>query len=72
MHLSDLKELHISELIEMAITNKVENANRLRKQDLMFALLKDQAKKGESISGSGTLEVLPDGLVFFVHLTPLI
>ncbi|MBT6183582.1 MAG: transcription termination factor Rho [Burkholderiales bacterium] len=64
MHLSDLKELHISELIEMAITNKVENANRLRKQDLMFALLKDQAKKGESISGSGTLEVLPDGFGF--------
>ena len=48
----------------MAITNKVENANRLRKQDLMFALLKDQAKKGESISGSGTLEVLPDGFGF--------
>ena len=64
MHLSDLKELHISELIEMAITNEVENANRLRKQDLMFALLKDQAKKGESISGSGTLEVLPDGFGF--------
>ena len=64
MHLSDLKELHISELIEMAITNKVENANRLRKQDLMFSLLKDQAKKGESISGSGTLEVLPDGFGF--------
>ena len=64
MHLSDLKELNISELIEMAITNKVENANRLRKQDLMFALLKDQAKKGESISGSGTLEVLPDGFGF--------
>ena len=48
----------------MAITNEVENANRLRKQDLMFALLKDQAKKGESISGSGTLEVLPDGFGF--------
>ncbi len=64
MHLSDLKDLHISELIEMAIANEVENANRLRKQDLIFALLKDQAKKGESISGSGTLEVLPDGFGF--------
>jgi transcription termination factor Rho len=48
----------------MAIANEVENANRLRKQDLIFALLKDQAKKGESISGSGTLEVLPDGFGF--------
>ena len=64
MHLSDLKDLHISELIEMAIANEVENANRLRKQDLIFALLKDQAKKGESISGSGTLEVLADGFGF--------
>ncbi|OUT79327.1 MAG: transcription termination factor Rho [Betaproteobacteria bacterium TMED22] len=64
MHLSDLKDLHISELIEMAIANEVQNANRLRKQDLIFALLKDQAKKGESISGSGTLEVLPDGFGF--------
>ena len=64
MHISDLKDLHISELIEMAIANEVENANRLRKQDLIFALLKDQAKKGESISGSGTLEVLPDGFGF--------
>jgi transcription termination factor Rho len=36
----------------------------MRKQDLIFALLKDQAKKGESISGSGTLEVLPDGFGF--------
>ena len=48
----------------MAMANEVENANRLRKQDLIFALLKDQAKKGESISGSGTLEVLPDGFGF--------
>ncbi|MDA1331158.1 MAG: transcription termination factor Rho [Proteobacteria bacterium] len=64
MHLSDLKDLHISELIEMAMANDVENTNRLRKQDLIFALLKNQAKKGESISGSGTLEVLPDGFGF--------
>ena len=64
MHLSDLKNLHVSELIEMATANEVENASRMRKQDLIFALLKDQAKKGESISGSGTLEVLPDGFGF--------
>ncbi|KPK33571.1 MAG: transcription termination factor Rho [Betaproteobacteria bacterium SG8_40] len=64
MHLSDLKNLHVSELVEMAIANEVENANRLRKQDLIFALLKNRAKKGDSIFGSGTLEVLPDGFGF--------
>ena len=64
MHLSDLKNLPIGELVEMAVTNEVEGANRLRKQELIFALLKNQAKKGESISGAGTLEVLPDGFGF--------
>ena len=48
----------------MAITNEIENANRMRKQDLIFALLKNRAKKGDSIFGSGTLEVLPDGFGF--------
>ncbi|MGC0151132.1 transcription termination factor Rho [Chromobacterium vaccinii] len=64
MHLSDLKHLHVSELVEMAISNEIEGASRLRKQDLIFALLKNQAKKGESIFGEGTLEVLPDGFGF--------
>ncbi|HTT36269.1 MAG TPA: transcription termination factor Rho [Burkholderiales bacterium] len=64
MHLSDLKNLHVTELVEMANANEIENANRLRKQDLIFALLKNQAKRGESIYGEGTLEVLPDGFGF--------
>ncbi len=64
MHLSNLKNLHITELVEMAIANEIDGANRLRKQDLIFALLKNQAKKGESIFGDGTLEVLPDGFGF--------
>src|SRR5215207_6017564 len=64
MHLSDLKLLHVSDLVEMAAQNDLEGANRLRKQDLIFALLKNQAKKGESIFGEGTLEVLPDGFGF--------
>jgi transcription termination factor Rho len=64
MHLSDLKNLHVGELIEMAVTNEIDGANRLRKQELIFALLKNQAKKGESIFGGGTLEVLPDGFGF--------
>ncbi|HEY7741856.1 MAG TPA: transcription termination factor Rho, partial [Burkholderiales bacterium] len=64
MHLSDLKNLHVGELLEMAVKNEVDGANRLRKQELIFALLKNQAKKGESIYGGGTLEVLPDGFGF--------
>jgi transcription termination factor Rho len=48
----------------MAITNEIDGASRLRKQELIFALLKNRAKKGESIFGEGTLEVLPDGFGF--------
>jgi transcription termination factor Rho len=64
MHLSELKNLHVTELVEMAISNEIDGASRLRKQDLIFALLKNQARKGESIYGEGTLEVLPDGFGF--------
>ena len=48
----------------MAIVNEIDGASRLRKQELIFALLKNRAKKGESIFGEGTLEVLPDGFGF--------
>jgi transcription termination factor Rho len=64
MHLSELKALHVSALIEMAAGLEIENANRLRKQELMFAILKRRAKTGESIFGDGCLEVLPDGFGF--------
>lgn len=64
MHLSDLKHLPVTELVDMAIANDIENASRMRKQDLIFAILKNKAKKGDSIFGDGTLEVLPDGFGF--------
>ena len=64
MHLSDLKHLHVTELVEMAISHEIDNASRMRKQDLIFAILKNKAKKGESIFGDGTLEVLQDGFGF--------
>jgi transcription termination factor Rho len=64
MHLSDLKHLPVTELVDMAIANEIENASRMRKQDLIFALLKNTAKKGDSIFGDGTLEVLQDGFGF--------
>jgi transcription termination factor Rho len=64
MQLSELKTLHVTELVQMAVEHEIEGANRLRKQELIFALLKNRAKKGESIFGDGTLEVLPDGFGF--------
>ncbi len=64
MHLSDLKHLPVTELVDMAIADEIENASRMRKQDLIFAILKNKAKKGDSIFGDGTLEVLQDGFGF--------
>ena len=64
MHLSDLKAQHVSQLIEMANGLEIENPQRLRKQELMFAILKRKAKTGETIFGDGCLEVLPDGFGF--------
>src|SRR5574343_1883620 len=64
MHLSELKSLHVSQLLEMAMAHEIEGANRLRKHELVFALLKNRAKKGEPIYGDGALEVLPDGFGF--------
>ena len=64
MLLSELKALHVSQLLEMATVNNIDGANRLRKHELIFALLKNQAKKGETIFGDGTLETLQDGFGF--------
>ncbi|WP_333580161.1 transcription termination factor Rho [Duodenibacillus massiliensis] len=64
MHLSELKTLHISQLLDMAMELEIDNAQRMRKQELMFAILKKRAKAGEQIFGDGTLEVLPDGFGF--------
>ena len=64
MQLSDLKILHVSKLLEMATELAIENANRMRKQELIYAILKAKAKNGETIYGDGTLEVLSDGYGF--------
>ena len=64
MQLSELKSLHVGQLLEMAIANEIEGANRLRKQELVFALLRNRAKKGEPIYGDGVMEILPDGFGF--------
>jgi transcription termination factor Rho len=64
MHLTELKMLHVSQLLEIAASLEIDNANRMRKQELMFAIMKKRAKLGEPIYGDGTLEVLPDGFGF--------
>jgi len=64
MLLSELKLLHVSKLLEMAEADEIENANRMRKQELIYAILKSRAKRGEVIYGDGALEILPDGYGF--------
>ncbi|MCI1192759.1 transcription termination factor Rho [Calidifontimicrobium sp. SYSU G02091] len=64
MHLSELKTMHVSKLIEMGEALEIENVARLRKQELMFAIMKKRAKAGEQVFGDGVLEVLPDGFGF--------
>src|SRR5210317_676560 len=64
MQISDLKHLPVTNLIDLANESNVDNAGRMRKQDLIFAILKNKAKNGETLYGQGTLEVLPDGFGF--------
>ncbi|MDW7710318.1 MAG: transcription termination factor Rho [Deferrisomatales bacterium] len=64
MHLQELKKKSINELTEMAETLSIEGATRMRKQDLIFALLKAQTEQNGSIFGEGVLELLPDGFGF--------
>ncbi len=64
MNLKDLKRKSPAELVAMAEELGVEGASTLRKQDLMFSILKILAENGEQIMGLGTIEVLPDGFGF--------
>jgi transcription termination factor Rho len=64
MSLQELKDKSPADLLSFAETLEIENANSMRKQDMMFAILKVLAEEGVEISGSGTMEVLPDGFGF--------
>ncbi|WP_295529099.1 transcription termination factor Rho [Novosphingobium sp. Chol11] len=64
MHLKELKRKKPAELVEMAEELDVEGASTLRRQDLMFAILKEVAEDGEEILGIGTIEVMLDGFGF--------
>jgi transcription termination factor Rho len=64
MHIEDIKRLPISELNTLAKDLTVPGASSMRRQDLIFAILQAQAEKNGVISGSGVLEILPDGFGF--------
>src|SRR5690349_15662305 len=64
MSLQELKDKSSADLLSLAETLEIENANSMRKQDMMFAILKTLAEEDVEISGSGTLEVVQDGFGF--------
>ena len=64
MNLTDLKQMPISQLLEIVEEMGLEGVARSRKQDIIFAILKAHAKGGESIFGNGVLEILQDGFGF--------
>ncbi len=64
MNLSDLKSKKISELTDMGREMQVEGAAGMRRQDLIFAILRSHVSKNGAIFGEGVLETLPDGFGF--------
>jgi transcription termination factor Rho len=64
MSLQELKEKTPADLLAFAEQFDIENANAMRKQDMMFAILKTAAEEGVEIFASGTLEVVQDGFGF--------
>ena len=64
MNLKELKEKSPVDLLQFAEELKVENASTLRKQDMLFAILKQMAENDTAIFGTGVLEVLQDGFGF--------
>lgn len=64
MNLSDLKQFPVAELMDIAKEAGVDNIARMRKQDIIFSILKAKARAGEDIYGDGVIEILPDGFGF--------
>ena len=64
MHLNELKNQHISAVQQQAEELQIDNAGRMRKQELMMAIIKKRAKTGEEVVADGVLEILPDGFGF--------
>lgn len=63
-NLSVLKKRSAADLVKMSEEYGLENMGRSRKQDIIFAILKEHAKRGEDIHGDGVLEILQDGFGF--------
>ena len=64
MHLAELKKKSPADLLDYAEELEIENASSMRKQDIMFAILKSLAERDQAIYGEGTLEILADGFGF--------
>lgn len=64
MHLKDLKRKSPPELLAFAEELEIENASNLRKQDMLFSILKQLAEQEQAIVGDGVLEILQDGFGF--------
>jgi transcription termination factor Rho len=64
LNLHELKKKPATELVDIATAMDLEGGSRMRRQDLIFAILKAQAKKGEDIIGEGVVETLQDGFGF--------
>lgn len=64
MNLNELKMQSVAELLKLAESLNIEGTSRSRKQDVIFNILKAQAKKGEDIYSEGVLEILQDGFGF--------
>ena len=64
MHLQQLKIKKTNELLELASEHNIENAANMRRQDIMFSILKSVADKGSAIHGDGVIDILQDGFGF--------
>ncbi len=64
MNLTELKKKSPTELVDIADELKLDGVSRMRRQDLIFAILKAQANKGVTITGAGVVEILQDGFGF--------
>ena len=64
MHLKDLKQKKNNELLKLASEHNIENAANMRRQDIMFSILKSVADKGTAIHGDGVIDILQDGFGF--------
>ena len=72
MNLQELKQKNSAELINEAEKLGIENPSTLRKQEILFAILKKLAEKNEQITATGVLEVLQDGFGFYEQLSQII